>query len=260
MGMKTTATLRYEFRTQLRRRALWIVYGIALVVLVAPLPNALFSLDLGILDPSDPQVAMLNLGRVCTTVLTFTFGLMVADRLVRDDDLRVAEVLDSTPAGHASRLIGKYLGVCLATAVPYLLIFFGRVLVFVVVEGDTAALGWSAAVFAVMVLPGMLFIGALAMAGGLLIGPMPARVLLVAFWFLTIFPGAGPIPSLSGTLLDATGDYVEFGLLGSGMYDGIDFRIDEFSAAQGVLWIAFMVVLAGALLGLARLRIAGKAA
>lgn len=263
--MKTTggmtATLRYEFRTQLRRPALWAGYGVATVLLVVPSPAMpLFSLDLGPLDPSDPQVAMLNLGRLCTTLLTLVFGLMVADRLVRDDDLRVAEVLESTPAGHTARLIGKYLGVCLATAVPYLLVYFGRALLFVATEGDPAALGWSAAVFAAMVLPGLLFVGALGMAGGLLLRPAPARVLLIVFWSLTIFRVGGPIPSLKGTLFDATGNHVENGLLAGGLWDGVNTRIDLFTAAQGWLWIALMVALTGALLGVARLGIERKAA
>ena len=51
------------------------------------------------------------------------FGIVLADRLVRDRKLGVAELLDSTPADPGPRLVGKYLGVCAATAVPLELLY-----------------------------------------------------------------------------------------------------------------------------------------
>jgi hypothetical protein len=73
------------------------------------------------------------------------FGIVLADRLVRDRKLGVAELLDSTPTHPGPRLVAKYLGVCAATAVPVALLYVAVALAFMVWRAQPAALWWGLA-------------------------------------------------------------------------------------------------------------------
>ncbi|MCG5221049.1 hypothetical protein [Streptosporangium sp. KLBMP 9127] len=254
-----TATLRYEFLMQIRRPSLWIVYGLVFAVLVATLPY--LTLDLGFRDADLVKAAMTTAAKLIMTLLPIVYGCMVADRLVRDRRLGVDAVLDSTPAGRTGRLIGKYVGVCAATAVPLALVYFGRAVVYTVTEGKPAALGWSAVVFLTSMLPGLIYLGALALIGPLLVPPMLFRVLFVIYWFWGNLIPATMMPTLSRTIFSATGDYASYGFFLQerlALYEGepeaaLDFLRPAFSPAVAWLWMGVMVALAVALLSAARL-------
>jgi ABC-type Na+ efflux pump permease subunit len=118
-----------------------------------------------------------------TPVLPMIFGIVLADRLVRDRKLGVAELLDSTPTNPAARLVGKYLGACAATAVPVALLYVAVALAFTGWRGQPAALWWGLATFTVIVLPLLLLAGSLSFLGPQLMPTPLFRVLLVALFF-----------------------------------------------------------------------------
>ncbi|WP_283133433.1 hypothetical protein [Rhizohabitans arisaemae] len=263
------ATMRYEFHMQLRSRAMWVVYALVFTVYVA-VDRSFFTLYLGRGVEGEPKTAMLALGTMVGALMPVAYGCMVADRLVRDTRLGVAGVLDTTPTGQGSRLIGKYLGVCAATAAPIALVFFGRAIVFAVAEGEPTALGWASTTFLLTITPGLIFIGALTLTGPLLISPMIFRVLFVVYWFWgnLIYPAM--MPTISGSIFDATGGYMEFGLLSPerdpnvipyGPYPGaaLNFLRPVASPTVAFLWLGTMLALAVAVLALARLHLARKA-
>ncbi|MEU0564746.1 hypothetical protein ABZ297_05000 [Nonomuraea sp. NPDC005983] len=258
------ATLRYEFVMQIRRPSLWIVYGLVFAVLVATL--SYWSLDLGLNDAHVPRRAMATAAELLVLLLPIVYGCMLADRPQRDRLLRVDSILDATPTGRTARLVGRYLGVCAATAVPFALAYFGRVLLYVVAEGKPSALGWATLFFLGSVLPGLLFVGALAFAGPLLVPPMVFRVLFVAYWFWGNLIPKDLLPTLSHTILTATGEYVRNAvaprsleyLPGDLEYADappavLDFLRPEATPAVALLWVGLMVALTVALLSVVRL-------
>ncbi|WP_188186713.1 hypothetical protein [Nonomuraea sp. SYSU D8015] len=205
------ATLRYEFAMQVRRPSLWIVYALVFAVLIVALPFG--SLDLNDYEGSVGRQAMSVAAQILVSLLPIVYGCMLADRPSRDRVLRVDGILDATPSGRTARLIGKYAGVCAATAVPFAVAYFGRALLYAVVEGQPSALGWAALTFLASIVPGLVFLGALAFAGPLLLPPMVFRVLFVAYWFWGNLIPAAMMPTLSHTIFSATGEYVRYGIV-----------------------------------------------
>ncbi|SFI13753.1 ABC-type transport system involved in multi-copper enzyme maturation, permease component [Streptosporangium canum] len=271
------ATFRYEFRMQIRRPVLWIVYGLTFAVTVAGFGHTYLDLNLGGDEGREPRPAMIVSAILLTSLLPIVYGCLLADRLVRDRRLGMTDVLDTTPAGRTGRLAGKYLGVCAATAVPLVLAYLGRAAAYAVTEGEPAALGWAAVILVTTVVPALLFVGALALAGPLLMPPLLFRVLFVVYWFWGNIIPATMMPTLSHSILSANSQYVAYGLLGFGHYRelppnvilppggivygpwpgaALNFLRPEASPAVALLWIGVMIALAAAVLLLARLHTA----
>ncbi|MCT9932735.1 hypothetical protein N5079_21255 [Planotetraspora sp. A-T 1434] len=261
------AALCYEFRMQVRRPVLWVVYGLTLAALIATFGESYTMLDLGRGGGHDPKAAMVTSATITMTLLPIVYGCMLADRLVRDRRLGVAAILDATPSGRTGRLIGKYLGTCAATATPFAVAYFGRAVVWVIMEGRPAALGWSALMFLLGIVPGLLFLGALSVAGPLLMPPLLFRVLFAGYWVWGNLIPATMMPTLSHTVFAADSDYVPYGLLRLRMPDGmsttgpwpgasLNLLRPVATPSVALLWIGLMVALAAAVLSLARLHTA----
>ena len=140
----TAHAARYEFRMQIRRPVLWIVYGLTFVA-TSPPGSAVPDAGPGPGERADPEGGHGLAACLLMTLLTIVYGCLLADRLVRDRRLGVAGSWTRTPAGRTGRLIGKYLGACAATAVPLVLAYFGRAVAYAVTGEQPAALGWAVA-------------------------------------------------------------------------------------------------------------------
>jgi hypothetical protein len=91
------ATARYELRMQLRKPAIWVATGLpfALWALFAVLGDDSTGLQRHLQETS-PKVWMVDALGWFTPALPMVFGIVLADRLVRDRKLGVAELLDVT--------------------------------------------------------------------------------------------------------------------------------------------------------------------
>ncbi|HEX8134442.1 MAG TPA: ABC transporter permease subunit [Actinomycetes bacterium] len=203
------ATARYELRMQLRKPAIWIatVLPFGLWAVFAVLGDDTTGLQRHLKETS-PKLWMVEALGWFTPVLPMVFGIVLADRLVRDRQLRVAELLDVTPTNRSARLVGKYLGACAATAVPIALVYFAVAVAFAVWREQPAALWWGLATFAVIVVPLLLLAVSLSFLGPQLMPTPLFRVLIVALFF---WAGATEVesefPSFAGTVLSLTMDY-----------------------------------------------------
>ncbi|MEV8632530.1 hypothetical protein AB0395_12810 [Streptosporangium sp. NPDC051023] len=266
------ATLRHEFGMQIRRPVLWIVYGLAFTLLVVNPQLGYLLPDVGSF-PHDTTAALLAMGDIINAMMPMVYGCLLADRLVRDRRLGVTEVLNTTPAGRTGRLLGKYLGACAATATPIALMYFGRVLVYAIIGGRPGALPLSMAVFAATSLPGLLFTGALALAGPLLMPVQPFRVLFVGYWCWSSLISPDMMPTVAYSILSPGARYARFALFGVRFPPGVQAPSDyepyrptsgaAFDALRPVgtpavafLWMGVMVALTAAVLLLIRLHTA----
>jgi hypothetical protein len=250
----TGGALRYEFGMQLRRRSVWVVLLLC-AALVLPLwtlwvqqdLHGYVSVERHVWVPPDPADAVLTWAMFFTWFIPVGVGLVLADRLARDQSLRVDEVLDTLPGALGARLLGKYLGAVLATLVPVALIYLAAV-VYVMVQApraDLPALALKA--FAAVVLPALLFVSGFSIALPALIKVPVYQFLFVGYWFWAnlLTPRLG-VPSLIGTMLNATGPWAFEGLLG---YQWLFLRLHA-TPAQGLASI-------GLLAGLGLLALAG---
>jgi len=248
------ATARYEFTMQWRKRSVWIVTGV-LALLVVAISAGQLSFVFG---ASDPKVAMARATMLLQVLLPVGYGCLLADRLVRDRRIGVAEVLEATPAGETARLVGKYVGSCAATAFPILVLFLVVAAGYGVAEGEWAAAGWAFAIFVVVALPGLAFVGAAALAFPLVMPAPLFRVLFVGYWFWGNAVNPVAMPTTAQTVVAPEGSY---GLRQFFGYDeeitrppGDPFNVlrPEVSAATAVLSIALLAVLTALLLAGAR--------
>jgi ABC-2 type transport system permease protein len=254
------ATARYELRMQLRKPAIWIatVLPFALYALFAVLGNDSTGLQRYRYTTS-PKVWMVDALGWFTPVLPMIFGIVLADRLVRDRRLRVAELLDTTPANPSARLVGKYLGACAATAVPVALLYLVVAVAFTVWRDQPAAFWWGLATFTVIVVPLLLLAGSLSFLGPQLMPTPLFRVLIVAFFFWAAATEVeSEFPSFAGTVFSLTMDYplgvffdspnATTGPAGA----ALDFLRPQPTTATAVLAVAVMLALAAAILAAAR--------
>ncbi|GAA3449760.1 hypothetical protein [Dactylosporangium matsuzakiense] len=208
------ACLRYEFRMQVRKRSVWIVPALSILLFILIGGSLLRDL----FDPGErpplARTAVFGLALQVHALLAIGFGCLLADRLVRDDRLRVAPILDATPTGPGVRLAGKYLGTAAATAIPIFLVYFGFSAAYAVNTGAPEALLWALAAGGAVLVPGLLFVGGFALAVPVTMPAPLFRVLFVGYWLWGNLAGPELMPTLAGTLVHPLGGYAFTGLLG----------------------------------------------
>lgn len=212
--------LRYEFRMQLRRPAVWIVLG-----LVAAIPFVLWQ-GMGetylhghfkdrstVWVPAAPGGAVVLWAEILTFLLPVGVGLVLADRLARDRQTHVDEIFDTLPGSLGARLFGKYLGSTAATLVPVLLLYAAGIGYVLTQVPDAGLLPLAAGAFAAVVLPGCLFAAGFSIAVPAVLRVPLYQFLFVGYWFWAnlMSPKIG-LPSPVGTMLNAAGPWAVEGL------------------------------------------------
>jgi ABC-2 type transport system permease protein len=216
------ASLRYEFRMQVRKRTVWIVPALTVVLFLLIGGSLLRDLFDPNERPAEARTAVVGLAVQVHVLLSIGYGCLLADRLVRDDRLRVAAVLDATPARPGARLVGKYIGAGAATAVPILVVYFGFAAAYAVDTGAPHALGWALATSAVVIVPGLLFVAAFALAVPLVMPAPLFRVMFVGYWLWGNAVAPDMMPTLARTLVHPLGGYPLDALLDFHGIDGDD--------------------------------------
>lgn len=216
------ASLRYEFRMQVRKRSVWIVPALTLLLFVLIGGSLLRDLFDPGERPPEAKTAVVALAVQLHALLAIGFGCLLADRFIRDDRLRVAPILDATPAGPGARLLGKYLGAGAATAIPILVAYFGFATAYAVDTGAPVALGWALAAVGVVFVPGLLFVAAFALAVPLVMPAPLFRVFFVGYWLWGNVASPELMPTLARTLIHPLGGYPLAALLGFHGIDGTD--------------------------------------
>src|SRR5581483_37924 len=119
--------LRHEFWMQLRRRSVWVVLlflGVLIFLLWKLLADSVLHGHYAPvggdkkLGPGVPMVwvppsysdGVLAWAQLLAMFLPLGVGLVLADRLARDRQTHVDELLDAQPGALGARLFGKYLG------------------------------------------------------------------------------------------------------------------------------------------------------
>lgn len=147
---------RHELRMQLRRKALWIAFGLVGIIglaLLGPTPWRL--------EPATPLTevaAQWSLG--LSLLQPVVFGCVLADRLARARRLHVEDSAVGTPSPTGARLLATYLGATAATLLPIVATWAVGIAVATVRWGDPSAILLGVAAFVTVNLPGLLFIAA----------------------------------------------------------------------------------------------------
>src|SRR5215472_8246261 len=214
---------RYEFMMQIRRRSLWITFFLIaclLIILTTRVANPRAG------DTFTKFLAQLSLTyNVAYWIYTFNrlfplgVGCLLADRLVRDFRTKSDELFMTTPGTVSSRLLGKYVGTLLATLIP---LFIADITYPILTTGNLLAIPIALEVFATMVLPGMLFITAFALACPVFLWVPLFQFCFIGYWFWgNELSTRNGIPTLSNTVLTPIGSYMAAGFYGIGEFTNV---------------------------------------
>ncbi|HVU68287.1 MAG TPA: hypothetical protein VHD63_14205 [Ktedonobacteraceae bacterium] len=224
--------LRYEFLMQVRRRAIWVV--LALVGLMSAILWLAFTAG----GETTDLDAVMYLAQFTARFLPVGAGLVLADRLARDEKLRVNELLDTCPGSLGSRLFGKYIGCTLATLVPVVLLYTAGVADILVRFHHPYDLVLTLATFAAIPLPGILFAAGFSLALPALLKVPLYQVLFIGYWFwANLMSPRFQIPTLVATMLNATGPWAQEAFFN---YPWVFLRLHP-AVWQGVLSIALLI-------------------
>lgn len=235
---------QFEFAMQIRRRVMWITFFFFAVFVYALAGQGNWSHWQGNRSAAD---SFADWTVVVNLLLPIAVGVLLADRLRRDKNTRVDELLYTLPGSLGGRLLGKYLGSVLATLVPFFLVYLGGVAFityhWVPMQGLAQVLAqWpiALALFLAVVVPGSLFVAGFSIALPLVIWVPLYQLLFVCYWFWgnALEPGRG-IPTLSNTILTPLGAYMLAGFFGvdSGMV------VHKATALQGLASLTLLIAL-----------------
>jgi ABC-2 type transport system permease protein len=233
----------YEFRMQVRRPAVWIaIGGLALLLMARALrgsPASFRSLT--------PLRLESNIAIISSYFLPIIFGILLADRLPRERRLGTTELLASMPVGEGVRLWGKYLGAVGATLLPVTLAYLLTAGFLALRLQDGGPLLAFLPVFFLVVLPGLLFVGAFSIGCPAVIPTPLYAILFTGYWFWGNVVSPSRVPTISCTPLTPIGRYAAVAFFDA-RGAGCGLTQQALGIAGGIASIALLLAVGGLLL------------
>jgi ABC-2 type transport system permease protein len=201
--------IRHEFNMSVRRKGLWIAYlivfGFFCLILVREGLDHMYSGGTPWQEAGE-TVYLFNM------LLPLIGGILAADRMQRDHRLGVRELQTSAPLSHTLYILGKYAGVLLSLLLPMFLWVVG-LSIFSVTMGliGPAIIGAVVVAFAAIAIPSFAFVIAFSLACPLVMPLRTYQILFTGYWFWGNFLSNEVFPTISGTLLNASGVYAQQG-------------------------------------------------
>lgn len=241
--------IRYEYRMAIQRWGVWLAFALAGAAFLSSMGgDTLSALAYGKNAVSYWAVAGLA-AWVMNTMPPVVGGIAMADRLARDRQLGVRELLRATGLSRWAYILGKYLGVVAATLTPVLLMTVIHAAGAVAAGASPKLLGASLLAFLGINVPAYLFVGAFALACPAVMPVRVFQVLYTGYWIWGNYISPQVMPTLSETLLAPSGRYVR-----GAFFAAPDMSMGEaHTVAEAILNLGLLAGLAGlALLALER--------
>jgi ABC-type transport system involved in multi-copper enzyme maturation permease subunit len=203
---------RHEFDMSVRRRGLWLAYSIVfaffVLILIREGLDHMYSGGTPWQEAGE-TVYMLNM------LAPLIGGILAADRMKRDSQLGVRELQISAPFGHTTYILSKYAGVLLSVLLPMFL-WVLALSTFSVAMGLIAPtmIGSVVVAFVAIAIPSFAFVIAFSLACPLIMPVRVYQILFTGYWFWGNYLSDEVFPTISGTLLNASGVYAQQGLFG----------------------------------------------
>lgn len=210
--------LRHEIRMSLRRKGLWIAYGLLFVfhtvLLFAPPPvGEMVKGEVIGKDEVWPVAGQFLLA--CNVFFPVVVGILSADRVRRDFQLGVRELQDSTPLSRHVYVLAKYLGSLAASLFPLFLWVMSIAAVLAVTgRAHASVLAAVPVAFLAITVPAFAFVVAFSLACPLVMPPSIYQILFTGYWFWANFIPPQLFPTLNGTLLTPSGMFAQQGFFG----------------------------------------------
>lgn len=225
-------TMRYEFRMQIRRRALWITFLALGALLMAFQWKYLGS------SARDKSLSEMMTGWEFYVgfFLPIGVGAMLADRFPRDRRTHVEELFATVPASLNTRLWGKYVGSTAATLIPFFVIYLVGIGRMLGARHDLRLIPFALVTFALVNLPGLLFVASFSVACPIVLWIPLYQFLFIGYWFWGNYLSPQVMPTLSSTWLAPSGKNAMLGVF------HVVFFSDRRTVLDGVGSIALLLV------------------
>jgi ABC-type transport system involved in multi-copper enzyme maturation permease subunit len=210
--------LRHEISMSLRRKGLWIAYGLLFVfhtvLLFSPPPIGEMIKGEVIAKREVWHVA----GRfllACNVFFPVVAGILSADRVRRDFRLGLRELQDSTPLSRPVYVLSKYLGSLASSLFPLFLWVMGIAAVMTVMGRAHGSMLYAVPVaFLAITVPAFAFVVAFSLACPMVMPLSIYQILFTGYWFWANFIPPKLFPTLNGTLLTPSGTFAQQGFFG----------------------------------------------
>lgn len=230
---------RYEWLMQLRRRPVWIaVFAVTLLFFTLQRRFWFVDRELPLREVVGQWALWINF------LLPIPVGMLLADRLPRDRRVQVDELFTTLPAPLSTRLWGKYLGSTIAAILPLFLVYCVGIGHIVIVRGDLRAVPLGLVAFALINVPGLLFVGAFSVSCPAVLWVPLYQFLFAGYWFWGNFITPHLLPTLSDTWIAPIGRNASEGFFHVGFPSGPDSHYVLKSVTDGVGSIATLLVMA----------------
>ena len=243
--------LRHEISMSLRRKGLWIAYGLLFVfhtvLLFSPPPLGEMIKGEVIARGQVWQVA----GRfllACNVFFPVVAGILSADRVRRDFRLGVRELQDSTPLSSHTYVLAKYLGALVSCLLPLFLWVMGISVFMAGIGRAHASMIYAVPVaFLAITVPAFAFVVAFSLACPLVMPLSIYQILFTGYWFWANFIPPKLFPTLNGTLLTPSGAFAQQAFFGGKISEALE-GARQYTQADAVANLAVLALCGAAAL------------
>ncbi len=245
------ATIRAELLMQWRRWGLWLAFGATLAIMslifISNAANIKYAPHAN--GPYTNLDEFINLylyvtGRYSVTLMAIIAALLVADRMVRDKRLGMAELQQVTTEGYPVYVLGKFIGNFVAMLIPAFVVLMSCGIALASLGFPLEMLRSLAWAFVLVFIPAFAVVIALTL---LLASIVPLRVVQIGFPLLWLYSTLSPLGwhTLNDTIFNPVGRYI-FPVFFPALFDKIRPGIYTFQLAM----LNITVLLATALVSL----------
>jgi ABC-type transport system involved in multi-copper enzyme maturation permease subunit len=243
--------LHHELHMSLRRKGLWIAYGLLFVfhtvLLFSPPPIGEMVKGEVIARRDVWHVA----GRfllACNVFFPVVAGILSADRVRRDFSLGVRELQDSTPLSRHTYVLAKYLGSLGSSLLPLFLWVMAIAAVLTLAGRAHASMLYAVPVaFLAITVPAFAFVVAFSLACPMAMPLSIYQILFTGYWFWANFIPPKLFPTLNGTLLTPSGMFAQQGFFGGQMSQALTGAVQH-TPADAVASLAVLTLCSTAIL------------
>ncbi len=228
----------HEFSMSLRRSGLWIAYAIIFGFFGVAMFSQNHAGPTDIFTSNPPWQEAGETVYLFNMLMPLVAGILAADRMQRDVRLGLRELQTSAPLKRSVYILGKYFGVLFSTLLP-MLIWVVALGVYGAASGQTspAIIGGILVAFLAIAVPSFAFVVAFSLACPLVMPLRVYQILFTGYWFWGNFLNHEVFPTISGTLLNASGRYAL-----QGFFNGAISRTKEAPHTPPEAWLNILVL------------------
>lgn len=208
------ATIRAELLMQWRRWGLWLAFAATLAIMsllfISNAANITYAPRAN--GPYRTLDEFINLYlfvtvRYSATLMAIIAALLVADRMVRDKRLGMAELQRATSEGYPLYVLGKFIGNFVAMLVPAFVVLMSCGIALVALGFPLQMLQSLALAFVLVFIPAFAVVIALTL---LLASMVPQRVVQIGFPLFWLYSTESPLGwhTLNDTIFNPVGRYI----------------------------------------------------